>query len=157
MTSLAGSLLWMAPEVYPHRGEKMLHYDKKIDVYSFGIILWEALELSQPWTHDGTRFQRGPLNSKIMNAVEAGERPPISNEDEAPKGYVSLVKACWDGDPKRRPNFRDVLYRLQDMEAAMRAAHTEHADVRMKAIEIGDTEKSTCPAASGGVELKAIP
>ena len=56
-----------------------------------------------------------------MNAVEKGERLPYSKETErdAPAGFVNLMEACWDGDPKARPIFRDVLFRFQDMEGAL--------------------------------------
>lgn len=119
MTTFAGSLLWMAPEVFPKRGEKMSRYDLKVDVYSFGIILWETLELSQPWTHGGKRFQKGPIKTKIMNAVESGERPPISekNASSAPTGYVELMRRCWQTDATKRPAFWDnILPALQNME-----------------------------------------
>eukprot|EP00939_MAST-03C_sp_MAST-3C-sp1_P004028 g4028.t1 len=118
LTSFAGSLLWMAPEVYPKNGEKRLHYDNKIDVYSFGIIMWESLTLAMPWSHGGNRFQKGPINAKIMNAVEAGERLPISGSQasSAPIGFVALLNKCWDGTPSARPSFQKILFALQDME-----------------------------------------
>ena len=37
MTKAAGTLLWMAPEVF--RGDQ--NYTSAVDVYSFGIVLWE--------------------------------------------------------------------------------------------------------------------
>lgn len=178
-TSFAGSLLWMAPEVFPTCGEKKLHYDNKIDVYSFGIIMWECLALSQPWTHDGTRFETGPINAKIMNAVEAGERPPIRPEQAAlaPSGFVDLMKRCWDSDPIARPRFLKILHLLQDMErdASVYASKTEkelkrvsveraRVNSALQAVDVDD-EKATkdhspmhAPAStSEGIELTHTP
>src|SRR3954451_24684299 len=45
-----------------------------------------------------------------------GIRPEIS-EKEAPKGYIDLMKKCWDPNPNNRPNAREIeddinLFRL---------------------------------------------
>eukprot|EP00035_Acanthoeca_spectabilis_P011822 m.208487 g.208487 ORF g.208487 m.208487 type:complete len:680 (-) comp15455_c0_seq1:2958-4997(-) len=49
MTKGQGTALWMAPEVW--RGDE--NYGSAIDVYSFGIILWEIATREVPWTEFG--------------------------------------------------------------------------------------------------------
>ena len=44
MHSIAGTLLWMAPEVF--RQDETPSYDMRADIYSFGILLWEL------WTRE---------------------------------------------------------------------------------------------------------
>ncbi|KAL6562496.1 hypothetical protein OROGR_003503 [Orobanche gracilis] len=46
MTGETGSYRYMAPEVFKHR-----KYDKKVDVYSFAMILYEMLEGESPMSH----------------------------------------------------------------------------------------------------------
>ncbi|KAI0519768.1 hypothetical protein KFK09_007229 [Dendrobium nobile] len=52
MTAETGTYRWMAPELYStvtlRRGEKK-HYTNKVDVYSFGIVLWELLTNRMPF------------------------------------------------------------------------------------------------------------
>ena len=95
----------------------MNKYSKMVDVYSFGIILWESMELRCPWCHD-ERFRVGAFQGKIMTAVENDERPPMTKEriETAPKGFDALIMRCWDKDPDVRPRFLNILHELQDME-----------------------------------------
>ncbi|XP_072093396.1 serine/threonine-protein kinase VIK isoform X2 [Arachis hypogaea] len=46
MTGETGSYRYMAPEVFKHR-----RYDKKVDVFSFAMILYEMLEGEPPFTN----------------------------------------------------------------------------------------------------------
>lgn len=45
MTKNIGTVAWIAPEVLSAKGE----YTEKADVYSFGIIVWEAYARKQPF------------------------------------------------------------------------------------------------------------
>ena len=51
MHSTVGTLMWMAPEVFDISGAAS--YDKRADVYSFGIILWELWTQQVPYEEDG--------------------------------------------------------------------------------------------------------
>merc|ERR1719253_1152850 len=87
------------------RGKKTAVYSPKVDVYSYGIILWEFLELSAPWSH-ASKYK---FPTQIYDAVERGERPPIAaTEASAPGGFVALLKRCWDQDPIKRPVFDKI-------------------------------------------------
>jgi len=164
-TSLVGSILWMAPEVFPKIGSKgKARYDKKIDVYSFGIIMWESLTLSKPWTHDGTRFQRGPVRAIIMEAVENGERLPISDAAKkvSPSGFIALMEKCWDANPNARLPFLRVLYALQDMELEITNRRTRpSADLSASEsaegnMPVRETFSKTQKGGLGDIELVAV-
>lgn len=43
-TMSLGSPGWMAPETFHCE-----HYDEKVDVYSYGVLLWEILEKKVPY------------------------------------------------------------------------------------------------------------
>lgn len=46
MTRGVGTVLWMAPELFVGRTK----YGPKVDVYSFGVILWELATRENPWS-----------------------------------------------------------------------------------------------------------
>jgi hypothetical protein len=68
-----------------------------VDVYAFGIVMWECLELSAPWNNK--------FVGDIQDAVKSGKRPPVSHDavHGAPMEYENLMNRCLDQDPERRP------------------------------------------------------
>ncbi|PKB98329.1 hypothetical protein RhiirA5_431538 [Rhizophagus irregularis] len=42
-----------------------------------------------------------------------GLRPPIVTN--APKGYIELMKECWNSDPEKRPTAKDIYWRIDKM------------------------------------------
>ena len=88
LTSPAGTLAWMAPEVMT--GDRATD---KADVYSFGVLLWEL--------STGERPRRGLR--------------PVT-EDEAPKTVCDLIEACLATDPKERPTASDIVTVLESID-----------------------------------------
>jgi len=84
--------------------------DTVIDIYAFGIILWELLERRSPW--DGQTY------TEIRKNVLNGERPKISEEVEYSQDKLVLImiqvlKKAWIHDPTQRPTFHQILQDLQ--------------------------------------------
>mmetsp|Transcript_26030 Transcript_26030/g.28955 ORF Transcript_26030/g.28955 Transcript_26030/m.28955 type:complete len:507 (-) Transcript_26030:154-1674(-) len=97
-----GTALWMAPEVMNSE-----EFDQSIDVYSFGIVLWEIYTLREP-------FNNYKQWAKFFEAVCVdGERPPIDNKCKPSLRY--LLEACWNADRKKRPTFQEVVFRLDEV------------------------------------------
>ncbi|XP_022773983.1 serine/threonine-protein kinase HT1-like [Durio zibethinus] len=100
MTCEAGTYRWMAPELYSRDplpiGAKK-HYDHKVDVYSFSIVLWELLTNKAPF--------KGRDNVSVAYAAAKNERP---NVEGLPRDIVSLLQSCWTEDPKSRPEFKEI-------------------------------------------------
>ncbi|XP_053399085.1 uncharacterized protein LOC123558283 [Mercenaria mercenaria] len=92
--------LWMSPELLD-KGE----ITGKSDVYSFGIILWEMLTRCSPYK-DCSVFQ-------ILEMVRKNKRPGIP--DGTPEGLNHLIKLCWDHNPAKRPQFKDILQILENL------------------------------------------
>ncbi|KAM0956197.1 hypothetical protein ACFX2A_025001 [Malus domestica] len=94
---------YVAPEVY--RNEE---YDTKVDVFSFAMILQEMIEGCIP-------FSTKP-ETEVPKAYVANERPPFR---APPKHYAhglkELIEECWSEDPFKRPSFKQIIKRLDDI------------------------------------------
>ena len=102
MTTMVGTPSYIAPEIYA--GQR---YSQKVDVYSFGLMMWAGLALRTP--HEDLNFVY-----KIKRAVLNGDRPIVSpaSARDAPDGYVPLMRECWAQDPIERPAFNAIYDRL---------------------------------------------
>eukprot|EP00531_Pseudo-nitzschia_arenysensis_P007638 CAMPEP_0116143960 /NCGR_PEP_ID=MMETSP0329-20121206/15729_1 /TAXON_ID=697910 /ORGANISM="Pseudo-nitzschia arenysensis, Strain B593" /LENGTH=462 /DNA_ID=CAMNT_0003639315 /DNA_START=26 /DNA_END=1414 /DNA_ORIENTATION=+ len=120
---ICGSPRYMAPEVMTGKG-----YSLAVDVYSFGVILYELCSLKRPFEEtfrktkrktNRRRRKRG-AKSTIQDfyiAVAQQKIKPTDNLEQevcCPE-LCKLIKACWDHDPKKRPTFDDILARLVEI------------------------------------------
>ena len=99
MTGETGTLRFMAPEV-----ALCQPYTEKVDVYSFGIVIWSMVSNTLPFKS----FEQGnvQINSFHQRVVLGGDRPPLN--DQWPLPFQQLLTACWHKDSRNRPSFRDV-------------------------------------------------
>ncbi|KAL4480308.1 hypothetical protein ABPG74_020824 [Tetrahymena malaccensis] len=106
MTQVLGTFHWMAPEVFDNK-----QYTIKADVYSYAIVLWEFISRKTPYKQMST--------VDIMKNVCEGKRPGLGPEfipKDCPPSLIDLMKDCWEQDPNKRPDFREVLERLEFIE-----------------------------------------
>ncbi|XP_031475250.1 serine/threonine-protein kinase STY46-like [Nymphaea colorata] len=99
MTAETGTYRWMAPEVIEHKP-----YDRKADVFSFGIVLWELMTGKLPYDY------LTPLQAAV-GVVQKGLRPTIP-KNVHPK-LAELLEKCWQQDPTLRPDFSEIIENLQ--------------------------------------------
>ena len=102
----------MAPEVIRHQ-----QYDHRCDVYSYGLLLWEVLHREIPFR------SHSPLQAAYAVAMQH-ERPPLRLRKELAH-FESVIVACWDEVPQRRPPMTVVADMLTACEAKLPEKPTE--------------------------------
>lgn len=106
MTAETGTYRWMAPELYStvtlRLGEKK-HYNLKVDVYSFSIVLWELITNRMPF--------EGMSNLQAAYAAAFKQvRPGLP--DDLHEDLAFILQSCWAEDPNIRPNFGQIIRML---------------------------------------------
>jgi serine/threonine protein kinase len=75
-------------------------YGRKVDTYSYGVILWEIATGKIPYidmTHQAI----------YEHVINRGRRLPIPNEH--PDGLKKLISRCWSHNPNDRPEFDEII------------------------------------------------
>jgi serine/threonine protein kinase len=109
MTRAVGTQLWMAPEVFFGR----TGYGPEIDVYSFGIIMWELATRKTPWCELEAEDYIDQFR-KLDAALCDNRRPALPNGFEAEHAvYTATLRTCWATDPAKRPSFDQIIFSLR--------------------------------------------
>ncbi|KAL6611206.1 hypothetical protein ACP70R_039134 [Stipagrostis hirtigluma subsp. patula] len=101
-----GTLPWMAPELLNGSSNKV---SEKVDVFSFGIVMWEILTGEEPYAN----MHYGAIIGGIVNNTL---RPPVPASCDPE--WRKLMEECWAPDPARRPAFTEIAGRLRSMSVA---------------------------------------
>lgn len=97
---------WMSPEALYNRA-----FSSKSDVWSFGIVLWEISTLGGfPYCN----IQDDHLLHYIVHKNGRLEQP-----DNVPSSIYKLMHSCWATEPQNRPNFTQLLSKLQILIASL--------------------------------------
>ncbi|MFS7966988.1 putative protein kinase TKL-Pl-6 family [Helianthus anomalus] len=100
-----GTLPWMAPELLSGKSNMV---SEKIDVYSFGIVMWELLTGDEP-------YRDMHCASIIGGIVNNSLRPTIPTWCDPE--WKALMESCWSADPTERPSFSEISQKLRNMAA----------------------------------------
>ncbi|GAA0153356.1 non-receptor serine/threonine protein kinase [Lithospermum erythrorhizon] len=106
-----GTLPWMAPELLNGGSNKV---SEKVDVFSFGIVLWEILTGEEPYAN----MHYGAIIGGIVNNTL---RPTIPSYCDAE--WRKLMEQCWAPNPSVRPSFTEIASRLRVMSMHKKSVH----------------------------------
>ncbi|KAJ6934224.1 serine/threonine-protein kinase HT1-like [Populus alba x Populus x berolinensis] len=111
-----GTLPWMAPELLDGTSNRV---SEKVDVFSFGIAMWEILTGEEPYAN----MQFGAI---IGGIVSSTLRPPVPEHCDT--GWRKLMEECWASDPEARPSFTEITNRLRSMSTALQPKRPNYAN-----------------------------
>ncbi|KAJ9543028.1 hypothetical protein OSB04_022735 [Centaurea solstitialis] len=101
MTGVTGTLGYMAPEVLEGKP-----YNRKCDVYSFGICLWEIYCCDMPYAD----LSFAEASSAVVHQFTS------SIPKCCPSSFASILKKCWDMNPEKRPEMEEVVKLLEAID-----------------------------------------
>ncbi|XP_043402689.1 tyrosine-protein kinase SYK isoform X2 [Chelonia mydas] len=91
---------WYAPECM-----NFYKFSSKSDVWSFGVLMWEAFSFGQ-------KPYKGMKGSEVAQMIERGER--MESPEACPSEVYDLMKLCWTYKIDDRPGFSAVELRLRN-------------------------------------------
>ncbi|XP_070006285.1 integrin-linked protein kinase 1-like isoform X3 [Nicotiana sylvestris] len=96
---------YVAPEIY-----KDEIFDRNVDIYSFGIVLYEMMEGRPPF------HTKSPQEAARMMCLE-GQRPAFKSKSKYPPELRELIEECWDPEAFVRPTFSEIIVRMNKIAA----------------------------------------
>ncbi|XP_068781261.1 tyrosine-protein kinase SYK isoform X2 [Struthio camelus] len=91
---------WYAPECM-----NFYKFSSKSDVWSFGVLMWEAFSYGQ-------KPYKGMKGGEVAQMIERGER--MERPEGCPTEVYDLMKLCWTYNVDDRPGFVAVELRLRN-------------------------------------------
>ncbi|GAM19688.1 hypothetical protein SAMD00019534_028630 [Acytostelium subglobosum LB1] len=94
--TIVGTPYWMAPELI--RGQ---NYDRKVDIWSLGIMAMEMAESEPPY------MSFPPLRALFLITTKG--IPDLKEQGKWSEDFKDFVKKCLDKDPDNRPDAQTLL------------------------------------------------
>ncbi|XP_034827249.1 tyrosine-protein kinase transmembrane receptor Ror [Maniola hyperantus] len=91
---------WMPPESILYG-----KFTTESDIWSYGVVLWEVYSY-------GLQPYYGFSNQEVIAMVRGGEL--LAAPASCPAPLYALMRECWRHAPQRRPNFEEIVNRIQE-------------------------------------------
>ncbi|XP_072939290.1 tyrosine-protein kinase transmembrane receptor Ror [Epargyreus clarus] len=91
---------WMPPESILYG-----KFTTESDIWSYGVVLWEIYSY-------GLQPYYGYSNQEVISMVRGGEL--LASPAACPAPMYALMRECWKHNPQRRPNFEEIVNRIQE-------------------------------------------
>eukprot|EP00163_Fabomonas_tropica_P002456 TRINITY_DN1186_c0_g1_i2.p1 TRINITY_DN1186_c0_g1~~TRINITY_DN1186_c0_g1_i2.p1 ORF type:complete len:567 (-),score=112.34 TRINITY_DN1186_c0_g1_i2:91-1791(-) len=109
MTQAVGTPAWMAPEMFA--SDSTDSYTTKVDVYAYGVVLYEIITMMVPWEGMSTI---STLRTLMMNNDSRPPFPPDTHET-----WKTFIESVWHTNPEARPTMIQALEFLRQNEVAL--------------------------------------
>jgi serine/threonine protein kinase len=84
-------------------------YNEKVDVWSFGMVLYELTTNTIPYHHCQNQVQI------IAKVCKKKKTPPLpKNTAQIHPILLGLMKKCWNWKPRKRPSFTQIVQILRE-------------------------------------------
>jgi len=134
---LKGKLPYMAPEQIRRRGE----ITRRVDVYSAGVVLWEALAARRLFDGEG--------EGEILSAVlDGASEPPSAEEPSVPRELDEITMRALRRDPNER--FATALEMALAIERVI--GIVSPAEIAAWAVDLGRESLAARAQAVAGME-----
>jgi serine/threonine protein kinase len=97
---LAGSLLWMAPELFSMEAKTT----KETDIFALAIILWEIAARKYP-------YEKVDNISMVPALLFAGQREEIPGD--TPSSFKKIIERCWAQRAEDRLSINQIVEELE--------------------------------------------
>ena len=131
LTGETDSLRYMAPEVALNRP-----YNHKAEVFGFASVLWEMAAHVKPFATSSTE--------NFLSALSQGARPAVPKKWPVP--LHPLLRECWDADQAKRPEFSELVPRLEEL----------HANLDTAAFAVEESPRSKSPVVAPHTGYQSI-
>ncbi|KAJ7656494.1 hypothetical protein DFH06DRAFT_472356 [Mycena polygramma] len=139
----AGTLRYMAPELFGSGGAEPTRPSRASDVFAFACLALEMCTAKIPFD----QYQDIIIPSKVM----AKERPSPPDGQIIPNYLWKLIEACWAHDSATRPSMGNVVSRMQDWGRPLLSSETS-SNIFALVIGINDYhDQYTFPHLRGAV------
>jgi serine/threonine protein kinase len=105
-TGESGTVYYAAPELFDEGAD----WTPKVDVWSFGLILYEMMTGAPVFPISLPPFD-------VIRKMRRQDRPMIP--DECGDYMEDLIRRCWSDDPSSRPSFDEILQEFRDLRFAI--------------------------------------
>ncbi|KAM3860458.1 proto-oncogene serine/threonine-protein kinase mos [Diretmus argenteus] len=101
---------------YTHRAPELLKGEgvsPKVDIFSFGITMWQLITREQPYAGDRQHILYAVVAYNLRPSVQ--DKPVFLSE----RGRLcrTLVTRCWSAEPRCRPSAQDLLLHLDQVQS----------------------------------------
>eukprot|EP00005_Dracoamoeba_jomungandri_P010111 CAMPEP_0174267906 /NCGR_PEP_ID=MMETSP0439-20130205/35380_1 /TAXON_ID=0 /ORGANISM="Stereomyxa ramosa, Strain Chinc5" /LENGTH=1703 /DNA_ID=CAMNT_0015355707 /DNA_START=505 /DNA_END=5616 /DNA_ORIENTATION=+ len=137
----AGTVCWMAPELFSSEQQQTYSSRPPIDnfscdVYSFGVILWELITRTHP-EDVAMKDLRGNNCSKVRPVVSWNFEEYENREDALVSKIIEVARACVSLCPDDRPTFKQICESFDQVALARKgkskgSSQAMQADVLVK-------------------------
>jgi serine/threonine protein kinase len=98
-----GTPVYMAPELLAQQSGSEAGYSRPVDVYSFGILVYEVLSGQVAFS------ERGKIAAvALQQLILEGQRPNWDRGKPVEEKWKRWVETLWEQDPEKRPTFMDI-------------------------------------------------